>query len=179
MRACIEFEANCKSIFTVHNYVSKRKNMNIENYFLIEKSHRLSGYRIKITHWREGEKILQPFSKWETSHSLEWYDTYNTTKHDRVVTFHEATFEKMLNAICGLLIILTAQFQSEDFSSPSYYLTGDRKDNFHFAIGKYFLVEYPMNWEVDERYGFNWESLKGESDPFQKFDYASLAKQSK
>lgn len=179
MRSCIEFEANCKSILLKNGYESPNgKNMTIEDYKLIEHSHKLSKYEIKAPHWIGSKNTFKPFEHWKTgcSYPLPWYTAYNNTKHDRTEKFHEATFQQMLNAAGGLVTILTAQFRNEDFHSQGYF-TAESASEFEHAIGGYFLIRYPSSLPFEERYDFNWNELKTESEPFEKFNYNALLKQ--
>ena len=39
------------------------------------------------------------------------------------------------------------------------------------AIGEYFRVKFPTDWDVSERYEFDWNQLKNDTDPFQNSNY--------
>src|SRR5271165_1502201 len=57
----------------------------------------------------------------------------------RFTAFSQATFEQMLDAVCGCLTILTAQFQHQDFSGQSGSLgTEGPGDGMEDAIGRNF-----------------------------------------
>lgn len=67
MRTCIEIEANFKAVLEENIYTPpKQRNMNMIDYYIIEKTHRLSGYKVLLPIWDEGEKLLQPFVSWKT-----------------------------------------------------------------------------------------------------------------
>ena len=51
-------------------------------------------------------------------------------------------------------------------STDSYYLG-------EFALGDFFLIEYP-HWSESEKYDFNWSDLKKEKDRFYKINYDNL-----
>ena len=103
---------------------------------------------------------------------LPWYDAYNATKHDRHTAFKRATFEQMLDAVCGCLALLSAQFLDEDFSSqPARLAVEDPTDGMADAIGGYFRVGYPHSWPVSEMYDFRWYSLGRDPNPFQRYPY--------
>ncbi|WP_321493505.1 hypothetical protein [uncultured Desulfobacter sp.] len=81
-----------------------------------------------------------------------------------------------MNATAGLLVLLSSQFRTEDFSptesalsigSNGYY-TGQS------AIGGFFQIEFPDDWSEDEKYDFNWSELKKQSDRFEKINYDDL-----
>jgi hypothetical protein len=171
MRACIEVEANCKAILQENGY-SRAGDWNMGDYKKIELSHRLSEYRIRIPAWSGAAGMLQPFQPWATGGSLPWYQIYNATKHDRHKEFATATFDVMLNAICGCLVLLSSQFRNQDFSGRDGRLVistlGDGSEE---AIGGYFRVHYPTSWAPAERYDFDWQVLGLLPDPFDQFSY--------
>jgi hypothetical protein len=77
----------------------------------------------------------------------------------------------MLDAVCGCVVILSAQFLGEDFSSqPSRLVTEGSNDGMEEAIGGYFRVKYPQ-WPKSERYLFDWRQLGKEPDPFLEYPY--------
>lgn len=56
---------------------------------------------------------LRPFLGWDASaptRSLNWYDAYNKTKHDRSSHFNEATLHNCLSAIAANLILFSIRF---------------------------------------------------------------------
>jgi len=173
MRACVEVEANCKAILT-ENGVMLTERANMVGYHRIEASHGLSKYEVAFPTWHGARARRRPFSNWANdaeNRSLPWYDAYNLTKHNRATGFAEATFNHLLDAICGLVVMLTAQFRDEDFSNSANLLgVGGSRDGMESAIGGYFRVSYPELPEA-ERYDFNWRALANEDDPFVNFPY--------
>jgi hypothetical protein len=180
IRACIEVEANLKAILMENGYV-KNSDLRMDDYKKVEQSHHLSSYRVSIPTWygQEGA-IRQPFSAWSTAQSLEWYQVYNASKHDRMEAFPTATFSHMLDAICGCIVLLSAQFYTNDFSSSDEVLSlGGSRDGSESAIGGYFRVYFPDDWDMSERYGFDWHILKSDPDPFRSFPYPPPQKKNK
>jgi len=172
LRACVEVEANCKAILLENGYPKPRDDMNRNDYIKIEKSHRLSEYQVRVPTWTGAAGMRTPFSAWGTGGALAWYDVYNATKHDRHAEFRTATFEHMLDAVCGCLAILSAQFQSQDFSGNETMLSiGWPNDGMSDSIGGYFRVKYPQNWPVSDRYDFTWHVIEKLPDTFQQYNY--------
>lgn len=169
LRTCVEVEANLKAILLENGY-QKSGNLNMGDYVKINRSHRLSSYRVKTPHWRENERIVRPFAQWSRSGTLPWYQAYNRTKHDRHKDFELARFGHVLNAICGLVVVLSSQFMDEDFSGAPVRIVAEDGDPFEWAVGEYFKVQYPI-WPKKDRYSFNWRDLKDGADPFQNFNY--------
>jgi hypothetical protein len=173
LRACVEVEANCKAILKENGY-SKSGEWNMGDYKKIEKTHLLSGYEIKLPNWSGTRATTLPFATWASGGPLPWYQAYNTTKHDRHAQFEEATFEHLIDACCGLLVVLSAQFGTNDFSPTDTYLRWARDDGLENGIGDYFRVRFPTNWPAESRYDFDWGKLKNEADPFRTIDYSRI-----
>ncbi len=174
LRTCVEIEANCKAILKENGY--SIKNMNMRDYKKINTTHRLSSYQVKVPYWNGVKDIRNPFSAWSTGSALPWYEAYNTTKHDRYAGFKEATFEHLIDAYCGLLVILSAQFERNDFAPRNTLLAiHGPKDGMESGIGDFFRVKFPDDWPMDLRYDFDWQQLKGEPDPFQTVDYSKIS----
>jgi hypothetical protein len=175
LRACVEVEANCKAILKENGY-SRPGDWNMGDYKKIEKTHLLSSYNVKVPNWSGTAAIRSPFSSWSTGNPLPWYEAYNTTKHDRHSEFEKATFQHLIDACCGLLVVLSAQFHTNDFSPGNTLLAVEGPgDGMESGIGGFFRVRFPANWPSEERYEFNWQELKNNADPFQSIDYAQIA----
>jgi hypothetical protein len=179
LRACIDVEANCKAVLEENSYEKKDKwgkdAMNMSDYKKINFTHRLSSYQIKVPYWNGPKNMRSPFSAWSIGSVLPWYEAYNSTKHDRPTGFKEATFDHLLDACCAVLVILSAQFETNDFSPGNMLLAWDSPgDGMESGIGGYFRVKFPEDWPVDQRYDFDWQQHKSEPDPFQTIDYSKI-----
>ena len=173
LRACIEIEANFNAILFENGFT--KRDMNMHDYKKIETSHRLSSYQIIIPVWRGQGNIRTPFAPWKEGKPLPWYQAYNQTKHDRHEAFSLATFENMLDAVCGLLIVLSSQFWTHDFSPASMVIEWDGPDDgTEYAIGRYFRIKFPSDWPEEQKYDFNWQEIKKEENPFTSFDYSKI-----
>lgn len=174
LRACVEVEANCKAILTENGY-TKSGDMNMGDYKKLNVSHGLSSYEVRMPFWHGASNIRKPFLPWATGGGLPWYQAYNATKHDRHQSFDSATFEQMIDAICGLVVLLSSQFYTYDFGPGESFLALEgNRDGMESSIGGYFRIRYPSDWPTDQQYDFDWQSLKQESDPFQEFDYSTV-----
>lgn len=180
LRACIEVEANCKAILIENGYTKHTKkgedmDLNMGDYKKINTTHCLSSYQVKIPYWNGLENIRTPFSYWSIGAPLPWYEAYNATKHDRSTEFRKATFSHLLDAFCGVLVILSAQFKTNDFSPGDTYIASDNpNDGMESGIGDYFRVKFPDDLPQELRYEFDWQKLKNEPDPFQTIDYSKI-----
>ena len=175
LRSCVEVEANCKAILQENGYTKKRK-IDMRDYRKINETHHLSSYKICLPTWHGKANIREPFLMWAgDGKALPWYETYNTTKHNRHEAFESATFNHMIDSVCGLSILLSSQFHTEDFSGTSYRITTEGPgDGMKSAIGGYFRILFPDNWTPEHQYDFDWQILKDELDPFQDFDYSKI-----
>jgi hypothetical protein len=99
---------------------------------------------------------------------LPWYQAYNATKHDRHDEFPQANFEHMIDAVCGLQVLLSAQFHCHDFAPGPGCLLLEGPD---MGIGGYLAITFPTDWPTDDRYEFDWGQLCNTSDPFQIYPY--------
>lgn len=179
MRTCVEIEANLTAILAENGYGKKKGDLKMNDYKLINHSHRLSSYEVRIPGWQGDGSIRRPYANWdETNKSLPWYRAYNKSKHSRHDFFQMATLEALLDAMCGLVVVLSAQFHQEDYSSGEKSLSigsgysYDTDDGMESAIGSFFRVKFPLDWPKEERYDFSWDCLKNLENPFGQFDYS-------
>lgn len=174
LRACVEVEANCKGILAENGYVRRNGDLNMRDYRKLEASHQLSGYAVRVPTWHGAQGTRRPFANWAdqaADQPLPWYRAYNATKHDRAERFSEATVEHMLDAVCGVVALLSAQFITEDFSNSDVLLAvGGGRDGMETAIGGYFRVSFP-EWPHEARYEFDWRTLADAVDPFLNYPY--------
>jgi hypothetical protein len=173
LRACVEVEANFKAILTENGYHANR--MSMKHYRKVNLTHRLWAYQVKVPLWTGSKTVRSPFSHWQRGNQIPWYEAYNKSKHDRHTAFELATFDNLIDASCGLLVLLSSQFRTEDFSpSDDVRVVGGINDGMEAGIGQYFRVRFPSDWPVEEWYDFDWARLKDENDPFQMLNYNKI-----
>jgi len=171
VRACIEFEANCVAILSENGY-SKKGNWNISDFKKVNASHLLSDYLIKLPVWTGNKNIIKPFEDWNSGDSLSWYQAYNKTKHQRYTNFDKAKFEHVINAVCALNIIISAQFYNIEFTDFDHVvLMGGNYDEFNTSTGSYFRIGYPENWPEEDRYDFDWNAIEMQTNNIKNYDY--------
>jgi hypothetical protein len=143
LRTCTSYEGLSKRILYVDGSTKDLEKMSITDYFKLNSTYKLSQHEIIIDSWRSGLKSLSPFENWNQStyRSLVWYVAYNNSKHDRHQNFKEANLYNLLNAICGLFILLFTQFRGDVFNKYQENTDYDQDDrgfifypNFIFAI---------------------------------------------
>jgi len=175
LRTCVEVEANCKAILTENSYV-KATDLNMDDYKKINFSHHLSSYEVKIPLWYGANNVRKPFANWASGGGLIWYKAYNLTKHDRHEKFKEASFNNLIDSVCGLVAILSSQFYQESYMpGHSYELRDDETgDGMEVSIGEYFRVKFPEDWTNDEQYEFTADDIADPSFAIQKFDFNNI-----
>lgn len=176
MRICIEIESNFKAILRENNYSKSEKNWKIKDFMLINKSHHLDSYKVQFPIWKGTKSIFQPFENFKYMNSPKWWVAYNQSKHNRNDNFQNANFEILLGAYSALFVILTSQFLDQEFKPGPKYLQEQGYCYYGggFGIGGYLIPDLPENWNNDELYNFNWETLEKEETRFQKFDYDAI-----
>jgi hypothetical protein len=179
-RACVEVESNCRAILSENGY-SKKERWNRDDYKKINVTHHLSSYKIKLPFWEGSKQVRTPFGGWKKGGTgcLPWYDAYNASKHDRNQNFCDANLNNLIDAVCGLLAILSSQFFVTSFSPgihSNFLFSGS--ENYIGGIGDYFQVLFPHDWPKEKRYGFDlnrWNEMKTlAEDPFLTIDYSKL-----
>jgi hypothetical protein len=112
---------------------------------------------------------LKPFMPTSSNSPYSFFATLSLGR------FPLANFNNLLNAIAGLVVILSAQFDAHDFSpaAPGLALSGygGPPAGYDNAIGGYFLVKFPDNWPTVDRYDFDWDGIKSDADPFANFPF--------
>jgi hypothetical protein len=175
LRACTEIETNFKAIFAANTYTAPN-NLTMHDYAKIEQSHYLSQFEVKVHYWKGNGGVRRPFAGWAGGgHTLAWYQDYNNAKHDRVENMNLATLGNVVDAVAGLVVVLSSQFLGEDFGpGPGYLITEGIGDGYEGAIGNYFRLRFPQHVPEPDRYAFDWSELRQEIDPFQRFDYDAI-----
>ncbi len=184
LRLCIEFEDNVKAILYENGFEKRDKSgklirLNISDYKKIESTHFLSKFEVKLPFWSGIKGDRKPFLDWKNGHnSLTWYEAYNDIKHDRRQKFTQANFGNLIDAYCGLLVLLTSQFGLNDFIPRTSVLAlAGSSDGFESPIGGYLRIKFPQSIPVNERYEFRWTDIQNDNEPFDKIDYLKMYKE--
>ena len=151
------------------NGYGKGKNLDITDYYKINKVTKLSDFEVAIHVWSPERKILKPFENWANDHQLSWYKAYNKAKHDRHINFQKANLENTMLAIAGLLIILYSQFGVNVFCPyQDAFMSNTDDDGFVYVDGSTFFSIKEPKWLEAEKYTFDWNTLKIQVEPFQQ-----------
>jgi hypothetical protein len=176
IRVCIELEANFKAILKENKYAKDESKWYINDYWKIDASHKLSEYSVIMPTWEGKGKVFTPFAAWKSSPVLNWYRAYQRTKHSRAAKLNEANLENLMNAFCGLFVVLSAQFKTCDYSTgPVVFTYGGSSTYFGggFGIGGMLKIVFP-EWAEDEKYDVQWCDVYDKPDRFRRFDYDAV-----
>jgi hypothetical protein len=171
LRACTEFETNCRRILDANSY-SGRKVFIIREFHNINKAMALHNYEVIISGWDGQCKILKPFLEWENGYQLFWYQAFNQVKHDRSLHLKEASLNNLLNAVAGLLCILFAQFSFEainPYNSRTLTYSWNANTNIYFLNDSIFDIRPFNDSSKIEKYDFNWDIISKNEHKFEKF----------
>jgi hypothetical protein len=188
MRTCIEVEANFKAILEENTFTPPPNGLlNMTHYRKVDATHHLSSYEVKLPIWNGTSPILKPFEPWRQWRgrsmpqgqkvSLPWYQAYNASKHDRQDEFKKANFGTLVDAVAGLLVLISSQFRHQDFSAgPAFYGSATWLDTqgMEASTGALFRIKYPEDWAEDELYEFNWSTLKNQTVRYEKLDFDAI-----
>lgn len=170
LRASTEFESNARAILCANGY-SKTNKLTITDYFKINAATKLSEYSVTIPIWSGNHKVFKPLRSWGSGHHLPWYQNYNEAKHHRSEKFFHASIENVIHAVGSVFCILFSQFHIFAFDPHhpiSGFCIGDN-DNLWSHEACLLAIEPPNSWQADEKYDFDWASLRDDQDPFQKY----------
>ena len=177
IRVCIELEANFKAIMSENKYSKDSNWWGINDYWKINVSHKLSEYKVYMPTWEGKNKEFAPFVEWRKSPRLSWYRAYQRTKHNRASLLYEANMKNLMNAFCGLFVVLTAQFGDEDYATGPILVAVSGRDSYYgceFGIGDMLKAIFP-EWSEEEKYDINWAEVCESPDRFRRFDYDAIA----
>lgn len=165
LRTCTEVESCCKGILIANGHSAKDMN----DYKKIEQATHLSGYSVCYSNWFPTHYSVQPFASWATGGSLSWYKAYNDVKHNRWQNFTLANLKNLLDAICGLLCIIHSQVGDtvQHVFQSNIYVSAD--DVVEVSVRSFRIK--PYQYSDNEKYDFDWDSLKTNPNRFQRFQF--------
>lgn len=153
--SCTEVESQWRSILIANGVSKKNGRFNTEDYVKLVPAMRLNEYGVTFPSWPWLDAIF-PFRKWRTAgkptQDLEWYDAYNSVKHDRENSFSAATLRRALESVSACYIMLIAQY-------GRIFAIGHRSE-----IDSMFQIHSSPNWPIEDVYifpsgGERWKSI--------------------
>lgn len=175
LRASTEIETNFKRILLANNYQTAG-NWNMTDYYKINVATKLHEYRVEWHNWRSGSKIIFPFNEWTstTYQPLAWYQSYNNVKHDRYRNFSEASLENVLKSVSAVFVLLFSQFGIHVFNRTQAITTmyiNDESTGLITVDDANLSIYCPISWSVNEKYDFDWNTIKTQANVFQSFQF--------
>lgn len=188
LRACTEVELNCKQIMEANGATPQGRFFTMVDYKKLEKSSLLSKYTVTFPNWRQRNAItneleyvkkeFRPFANFDTSicKSPDWYEAHNQVKHNREENLEKASLENCMNAVAGILVLLYSQFGSrcvETYGTMGLRWSGIDDYDLNFDADVIFVIHPPRltDWPGSELYDFEWDNIKTDSNPFDKFSF--------
>jgi hypothetical protein len=132
--AATEAEASWCAVLKANGYIKGR--LKTTDYVKLLNPMLLASYSLRLTSYPAFPGFA-PFRDWDPScptQSLDWYDSYNATKHNREEHLNEATLKKAIHAVGAAVVMFYAQFGAS--STP-----GDEGIPF---IGSIFKMEFDV-----------------------------------
>ena len=176
LMACTEVELNLKQILLANG--GRNKDCSMRYYKEIEKSSKLSSYKVLFKNWRRnkkkndyGDKIFIPFKSFERSKSPRWYVSYNNVKHDREGKFNGASLSYCMYSVAAVLVLLYSQFgayciETYGDNAPQWNDGCEPQMN---ARTMFEIIEFP-HWTDEEMYDFNWGVIR-HKNAIQEFPF--------
>ncbi len=137
--ACVGVESLFNLILSECTNITNKGRMS--DFVKLKPKLRVSEYSLQLVHY-PWMNSLAPFENWNPerpSQSLQWFDAYNSLKHDKRQSQHKASMQNALNAAAAYYILSHTVFGKDMF--PGYVST-----QFFFHFG-----QNPV-WRVDELY---------------------------
>ncbi len=177
---CAEIETNFRGILKSNGYAEgNEKNWNIcadfhkTNTALKLNEYKIESYLYEISNCTDA---CQPFSSWNSPQytALPWYQEHNAVKHDRTAGYSHASLKNVVTSLAGLYILLFAQFGYLVDAITTNGVILMVFDDGHKTTARsdmgYNITQQP-SWNEADIYGFEWESIKENSNPYQCFTF--------
>jgi hypothetical protein len=106
----MEFESVLSAILRENSYPSHK--WSTKDYVKLYAPLHLGSYEVKFILYPDLGPIL-PFLNWDSTkatQSLDWYDAYNKTKHDRELNIGLSTLRHALHSVAAIAVLLKVQF---------------------------------------------------------------------
>lgn len=117
--ACTEVESACKSVLKANAYSATSPNRwKTSDYVKLLGVLYLNEWELALTRSPSYPRF-KPFGGWNPSApttSLDWYDAYNRTKHDRENHLTDATLKRAIHAAGAAYVMVLAQFGQFGFA---------------------------------------------------------------
>lgn len=132
--ACTEVENQWAKYMRIANATPNGRPFNTNDYVKLAAPLYLKEFKVNFNLIQNGYNV-SPFINWSTAsptQSLNWYNAYNKTKHDRENHFSEATLENCLHSIAAAIVMFSVRHGPFTLTDGGGALTA--LFNQHFSI---------------------------------------------
>ena len=122
--ACMEVESSWSAVLKENGYSTNGQPLTTRDYVKLLVPMLLDSYELTLQQYPHFPSFY-PFKNWDVNHptqSLEWYDAYNKTKHDREENLKFATLNNSVQAVGAAVVMIHAQFSLNFGLGPSFRL---------------------------------------------------------
>ncbi len=110
--ACMEVESSWSAVLKENGYPLNGSSLTTRDYVKLLAPMLLDSYELTLQSYPRFPSF-SPFKNWNATYptqSLEWYDAYNKTKHDREENLKFATLNNAVQAVGAAVVMFHAQF---------------------------------------------------------------------
>jgi hypothetical protein len=150
--ASMEVENSWAAVLKANGYVRSRFSTN--DYVKLLAPMLLDRFILELRSYHDFPSMV-PFRGWDPqspTQSLDWYDAYNKTKHDREGFLDAASLERAVTAVAAAVVMHTAQFSGA--STRADEGIGSLRGVFNFKIDS---SMYPTACYIPTRDGTGWD----------------------
>ena len=137
--SCTEVEYLLKQ-FLLDNKYPKKNGLSTKHYIEALPILRLNEYSVVLRMHPELGKF-SPFKNWEKNAptaSLDWYESYNSVKHNRGDNFNQATLRSLINSVAAVHILLQSMYGRQIF------------ETMHSQFSSCFSTHIKPTWKLTE-----------------------------
>lgn len=135
--ACTEVENQWKALLKKSGVTpANGRTFTTQDYVKLHSKSFLAEYCIEMRNYNSVAR-MQPFATWtvaQPTKSLQWYDAYNRTKHDRDTEFSAATLQVVLEAIAANIALFCTRFSPIDLLNESKSLSSIVNQLFEISL---------------------------------------------
>jgi hypothetical protein len=147
--ACTEVEAHWRGVLNANGVSKPDDRFSTNDYVKLASSMRLPEYSVLFPFYPWIDPI-KPFENWgattQPTKEIEWYNAYNSVKHDREKNFKMATLSNAFHAVSACAVMMMAQF-----GDPNHIEQ-------HSELQYFFQPKDVPNWPPSEVYVFPFEN---------------------
>lgn len=134
--ACTEVEASLRILLSsADTSITSETRLSTRDYHRLCQPLFLKEFSIELRHYQHLGRF-RPFVDWDASkptQSLQWYEAYNSVKHDRANSLHLASLRHCIDAVAAVTAVYCAQY--------SIPMGGDWGHDAAFKLNDWFRVE--------------------------------------